>query len=168
MVPDAPYPYQDRDHERGCTFDDIRRRPLVTYLTVASVIKRMWDMEADAEGDQPPAEAAGAAWEGLRGHLEAMLGCAAEHLSVDRPDHSVRDEWLHERGGGGGPPNGRDDGRLRRPGRPLPAAAAAARGARTEQGRGRRLMGRNQKKLDPLARRRRLAARSRGRKDGGA
>lgn len=106
MGSDAPYPYQDRDHERGCTFDDIRRRPLVTYLTVASVIKRMWDMEADAEGDQPPAEAAGAAWEGLRGHLEAMLGCAAEHLSVDRPDHSVRDEWLHERGGGGGRPMG--------------------------------------------------------------
>ena len=102
MGPDAPCPYQDREHERGCTFDDIRRRPLVTYLTVASVLKRMWDLEAGADDGLPPADAAGAAWTGLRGHLEAMLSRAAEHLSVDRPDHSVRDEWLHERGGGGG------------------------------------------------------------------
>ena len=104
MGHDAPYPHQNRADERHSTFDDIRRRPLATYLTVASVLKHMWDLEADAEDGQPPAEAAGSAWTGLRGHLEAMLSCAAEHLSVDRPDHSVRDEWLHERGDNSGRP----------------------------------------------------------------
>ena len=126
-----PYPYQDREHERGCTFDDIRRRPLGTYLTVASVIKRMWDLEADAENGQPPAQADGAAWDGLREYLEAMIGHAAEHLSVDRPYHSARDEWLHERAGRGGRPMGAttadSDGQAASQAAPRPAAPEPGR-----------------------------------------